>query len=244
MLFYRGHKITAFLFLKISTGRRTYMELKLTDRLYLAAKPIWDGYHDHPFILELGEGTLPIPKFRYYMLQDYVYLFDYAKVFALGLVKAKDEELMRLFSDYVYSTLNGEMGIHKSYMKRLGITDDEVRAVRMALPNISYTHYMLTIGYNEDVLAILVSILACAWSYQLIGEKLSEIPGASEHEFYGEWIKGYSSEDYAAGNDRLIETIDKLGENISEDDAAHLIEIFINCSMYEEGFWDMAYNMV
>ena len=78
------------------------MSLKLSDRLYLAAKPIWDGYHNHPFILELGSGTLPVSKFRYYMLQDYVYLYDYAKVFALGVVKASDHELMRFFADFVH----------------------------------------------------------------------------------------------------------------------------------------------
>ena len=34
--------------------------MNLTDRLYEAAKPIWDGYLNQPFVKELGEGTKPV----------------------------------------------------------------------------------------------------------------------------------------------------------------------------------------
>ena len=30
----------------------------------------------------MADGTLPEEKFRYYMLQDYLYLRDYVKIFA------------------------------------------------------------------------------------------------------------------------------------------------------------------
>jgi len=214
--------------------------MKLSEILRNEAAPIWDSYLVHPFITGIADGTLPIEKFRYYLIQDYLYLFDYSRVFALGVVKAPGADMMRFFADFMYSTLNGEMDIHKSYMARLGITQEEADGTKMALTNLSYTHYMLAVGQNEGIAELLISILSCAWSYEHIGKHLAAVPGALENEFYGEWIAGYSSDEYAAGNRRLIAMTDALGEGA---DTERLKEIFVNCSRYEAMFWDMAYNM-
>lgn len=217
--------------------------MKLSEQLYSSVKELWDGYYCHPFVAGIGDGTLPMEKFRFYMLQDYLYLYDYAKVFALGVVKARDHSLMRFFSEQVNATLHGEMNIHHTYMERLGITEDEVSHAQMSLANKSYTKYMLEVGYSEGVLELLVSILSCAWSYQKIGEVLSKIPGAMEHEFYGEWIQGYASTDYQKATQEILDMVDQLGAEASTQTVEHLIEIFISCSRYEMMFWDMSYNM-
>ena len=61
--------------------------MTVCDRLYDCVRDIWEGYHNHPFITELGTGTLDPAKFRYYMIQDYRYLLDYVKVFAIGKIE-------------------------------------------------------------------------------------------------------------------------------------------------------------
>ena len=61
-----------------------------TGRLLDAAKEIWEGYHSHPFVQGIADGTLDRDKFRFYMIQDYLYLIDYARVFAIGVSKARD----------------------------------------------------------------------------------------------------------------------------------------------------------
>ena len=53
---------------------------------------IWQANLKHPFVQEIGAGTLPVKKFKYYMIQDYIYLIDYAKMFALGALKSIDFE--------------------------------------------------------------------------------------------------------------------------------------------------------
>jgi thiaminase/transcriptional activator TenA len=217
--------------------------MKLSEILYEEVKDIWDGYLTHPFVAGIGDGSLPLEKFRFYMIQDYLYLYDYCKVFALGIVKAQDPELMRFFADFVHSTLNGEMTIHRSYLSRLDYDIAGIEQEEKSLTNLSYTHYMLAIGQNEGLLELLVSILSCAVSYEHIGKHLASIPGAAEHPFYGEWIRGYASKEYADGNVRLNEMVDRLGEGISPEQTARLKEIYRNCSRYEKLFWDMAYHM-
>ena len=85
-----------------------------TERLLAATEDIWAEYYTHPFVRGIADGTLDREKFRYYMIQDYLYLIDYAKVFAVGVSKAKDGEAMKLFAGYVHQILDGEMDIHRT----------------------------------------------------------------------------------------------------------------------------------
>jgi len=215
----------------------------VSTRLHDAAAPVWEACLRHPFVTGIGDGTLDMEKFRYFMLQDYLYLFDYARVFALGVVKARDPELMRVFAGNVDAILGGEMKIHRAYMKRLDITEEQVFAVKPALANLSYTNYMLSVAQTGGPMEIVASILACSWSYAEIGQALAAIPGAAEHPFYGEWIRGYASEEYAATNQALIELMDTLAADAGEEQLAYLTDVFVNCSRYELGFWDMAWDV-
>ena len=219
------------------------MTNSVSYRLHDAAASVWEACRKHPFVTGIGDGTLAVEKFQHFMLQDYLYLFDYARVFALGVVKARDPELMRTFAANVDAILDGEMKIHRAYMKRLGITEEQVFAVKPALDNLSYTNYMLSVASSGGPMEIVASILACSWSYAEIGQALATIPGALEHPFYGEWIQGYSSEEYAATNQALIELMDSLAANATEEQIAYLTEVFVNCSRYELGFWDMSWEM-
>ena len=69
------------------------------------------------------------------------------------------------------------------------------------------------------------------------------IPGAADHPFYGEWIRSYAGEDYQKTNDALVELMDTLAESCTEAEYQRLEEIFINCSRYELGFWEMAWTL-
>lgn len=90
---------------------------------------------------------------------------------------------MQFFSENVDNILNGEMKIHRSYMERLGITEDHVFQVKPALKNAAYTNYMLSVSHAGGIAEVLVSILACSWSYAEIGQVLAQKPGAAEHPF-------------------------------------------------------------
>lgn len=219
------------------------MKNSISHRLHAAAAPVWEACLKHPFVTGIGDGTLPVEKFQYFMLQDYLYLFDYARVFALGVVKSRDPELMRTFAANVDAILGGEMKIHRAYMERLGISEEQVFAVKPALDNLSYTNYMLSIANNGGPMEIVAAILACSWSYAEIGQTLAAIPGAAAHPFYGEWIQGYASEEYHATNQALIQLMDKLACEATEEQADYLTDIFVNCSRYELGFWDMSWEM-
>ena len=100
--------------------------MKVSERLYSKVKDIWESYNLHPFVQGIANGNLPIDKFQFYMIQDHLYLLQYAKVFALGLIKAEKESLMRTFSALIHETLDTENATHQAYLKQLGITREMI----------------------------------------------------------------------------------------------------------------------
>lgn len=218
--------------------------MKTTERLLSATKDIWEAYNEHPFVLGIQNGTLDQERFRYYIIQDFLYLEEYAKVFALGIAKAKGPETITLFSRYVTLLTEGEMDIHRGYMGKFSVSREELEATPRALDNLSYTSYMLRVAYEEGEAEILAAILSCAYSYEVIARKIVERnPAALEHPFYGDWVKGYADPHYSEANILLLETTDRLTQHYTEQQIRHLVDIFIACSRYELAFWELAWNM-
>ncbi len=218
--------------------------MTVTERLLKDTESIWAEYHQHPFVQGIADGTLDKEKFKYYMIQDYLYLLDYTKVFAIGVAKAKDMEFMKRFANSTHAILDGEMDIHRSYMARLGITPEEAEHTKQALDNLSYTSYMLRVAYEEGQAEVAASILSCALSYEAIARQMvAEHPEADKHPFYGEWVSGYVSDSYHEENESLVVLVDRLAADYNEAQLAHLSEIFTACSRYEKAFWDMAWEM-
>ena len=217
--------------------------MKTTERLLFATKDLWQQYNNHPFVMGIQDGTLDKEKFRYYMIQDYLYLEDYAKTFAVGVAKAKSLRIANLFAKYI-PVMNGELNVHDGYLARLRVTQEEIDSTPRSLDNLSYTSYMLRVAYEEGEAEILAAILSCAYSYEVIAKKIVENnPASINNEFYGDWIKGYVSEDYSQENVILLEELNRLTENYTEQQIQHLDDIFVACSRYELAFWEMSWMM-
>lgn len=218
--------------------------MKTSERLLHATLDIWEKYYEHPFLKGIENGTLNPKNFRYYMIQDYIYLQDYIKICAVGIAKAKSPKITQLFSRYITFLTGSEMDIHKGYMGKLKITHEELSATPRALDSLSYTSYMLRVAYEESEVEILTAILSCAVSYEYIARKIVENnPSSIHHELYGEWVKGYASEDCSNENQSLLDMLDALTAHYTDQQLHHLIDIFVTCSRYELAFWEMSWYM-
>lgn len=217
--------------------------MNTVDKLLNATKDIWTAYNKHPFVLGIQNGTLDREKFRYYIIQDYLYLADYAKTFAIGVAKAQSLEMANLFAKYI-GVMNGELDVHNGYLSRLGVTQEELNSMTRSLDNLSYTSYMLRVAYEEGEAEILAAILSCAYSYEIIAKNIVRNNPDSVHDtFYGDWIKGYVSDAYAKENVVLLNILNCLTENYTESQIQRLIDIFVACSRYELAFWEMSWTM-
>ncbi|WP_026560006.1 thiaminase II [Bacillus sp. J37] len=216
--------------------------MKFSQRLYDKVKPIWEQNHTHPFVQGMGDGTLAKEKFRFYMIQDYLYLIEYAKVFALGAVKATDVKTMARFAELLHSTLIEEMELHRQYAKKFGITTQELEEAKPSPTTLAYTHYMLHVSQNGTLAELVAALLPCMWSYWEIGKDLAKKKEACDQEFYGEWITMYASVEFGQLATWCIDLMDECAEGKPEAELCKLEEIFLNTTRFEYMFWDMAYH--
>lgn len=214
-----------------------------SHRLFNTVEPVWNSYLEHPFVKGIGEGTLDKEKFVHYMKQDYVYLIEYSRVFAIGSTKANDLKTMTIFANLLHGTMNFEMDLHRQYAEKFGITKEELEATEPSATMTSYTSYMLSQAQLGGVENTIAAVLACAWSYNWIGKNLATWPGATEHELYGDWVKTYASDEFTSLAEDCIDLINEHAKDKPEHELKKLEEIFVKTSYFEYMFWDMAENL-
>lgn len=224
---------------RIEMTTKVEKQTKFTDQLVEEILPIWRANHSHPFVQGIGHGTLAEEKFRHYLVQDYLYLKQYTKVFAVGIQKANDLEIMTTLAESVHGLLSVEMSLHRKYAERFGLTEDEFTNAKEAPTTIAYTRYMLSEAQNGTLAHVIAAVLPCAWSYLEIGKELSQIPGAVDHPLYGDWVKMYSSEEFYKSAQDIIDLMDQLASNLAGDELEQLKEIFLQTTRFEYLFWEM-----
>jgi len=213
-----------------------------SDHLRKLAQPIWDAQLVHPFVLGLGDGSLPEAKFRFYILQDALFLFDLAKLFAIAATRASDLETMAHLSKLQVDTIQVERALHQEYAQRWQMTEAGMAAVPMAPTNYAYTRHLRSIAQAGSLAEILVAALPCAWIYCEVGVHFGrQKPPAPDHP-YGNWLALYGSPEFAEVARWMREVIDRTTLDTGAAERARMEQDFIVSSRYEWLFWEMAWR--
>ncbi|SFL59097.1 thiaminase (transcriptional activator TenA) [Gracilibacillus orientalis] len=219
------------------------MSALFTDRLWRKVEPIWNSYLEHPFVKGLGDGTLDQEKFKHWLKQDYVYLIDYARLFAIGSAKADDLEKMTTFAKLLHGVLDVEMDLHRKFAADFGISKEELESTEPSAITTAYTSYMLNLSQRGGVENVVASVLACEWSYNFIGKSLAKVPGALDDDnFYSSWVEMYSSDEFTELAQETKQLMNQIAEGKPEQELAKLEEIVVRTSQLEYMFWDMVEN--
>ncbi len=202
---------------------------------------IWEASFGHPFVTGIGDGTLPLESFRYYVMQDAYYLAHFARVQALGAARASDLETTNSLAAHAQGTYEAELALHKNFSSRLGITEEEQANFKPSPTAYAYTSHMYRAAYQGHLGDIIAAILPCYWLYYEIGEKLQSC--SPEEPIYQEWIAAYGGEWFRTLVEEQINRIDKIAETLTAEDLERMKEHFMISSQYEYSFWEMAYKL-
>jgi len=205
------------------------------------ADPIWEAIHEHPFLRELGEGSLDVGRFRFYILQDYPYLKEFSRVLALAVSRGGPLEEMSFFAGLLQTTLTVEMALHRSYCREFGITDQDLEAAELAPTAHAYTRHLLSIGALGSQAEMTIALLPCVASYAEIGRVMGKRP-PDHAPLYARWIEAYASEGYQEIARAHIALADRLEGRVGPEEKARCRRHFIIGSRYEWLFWEMAYR--
>jgi thiaminase/transcriptional activator TenA len=215
--------------------------MAFTDDCYDAAKAIWDAQLEHPFVRGLADGSLEEERFARWVRQDYLYLKEFARVFAWAAAKADRLDAMGWYAGVLDLTLNTEMSLHRRYAERFGISEADLEAEAMWPTTRAYTDFLVRTAADGDMAVLLAALLPCAWGYSHIGKALAkgDLP---EDQRYSDWIVQYASAEFEEAADWLKGELNREADHALADKRARMIDLFVVSSRYEWQFWEMCWH--
>jgi thiaminase/transcriptional activator TenA len=214
--------------------------MKFTESLWGSIGDIYDKTLNHPFIRGLIEGSLDEEAFRFYVIQDALYLRDYARELALLGAKAPQDRWLMMFAEHARDVILVERALHEGFFKDWQVTDEEVYSTPMAPTNLLYTSYLLKTAYERPFPEVLGCFLPCYWIYWEVGKELER--RGSPKELFRRWIQTYSSEQYASIVRQVLEVMDQVSQGLKEEELGLIRNHFIVTSKLEYLFWDMGFH--
>lgn len=219
-------------------------DLKFIAALKEAAGRHWTDYVRHRFVMELGAGSLPESAFRYYLVQDYLFLLHFTRAHALAVAKSDDLADMRYAAGGIAAILDSEIDLHIAYCRDWGIDQDEMAATPEDPANLAYTRFVMDRGLAGDLLDLHVALAPCIIGYGEIGAMLAAAPGTvRQGNPYDAWIGVYAGPDYQAlarGHLHFLE--DLAGRRGAAGRMPGLARAFTTATRLEVGFWQMGLN--
>lgn len=212
----------------------------LTRRLWGSIDGIFKEILAHPFIEGLTDGSLKSDAFCFYVVQDALYLRDFARALAICGAKAPEEETIKMFCEHAAGAIAVERQLHEGFFTEFGLSEDEVRTTPMAPTNLAYTSYLLAVGYSGSFPAALGAVLPCYWIYWEVGKTL--LDQGSPNRLYQRWIDTYGGDEFADIVRAVLALADSLGERLSSEEEQMVTDHFVTTARYEWMFWDMGYR--
>lgn len=203
---------------------------------------LWNSIFNHAFVKGIGDGTLPEDKYSFFLKQDYLYLIDFSRVFALGAAKAHQLNDMGYFATLLNATLNMEMDLHRRTCERFGIAAKELEETEKSMITTAYTNFLIRSCYEGSFKDLLAVLLPCAAGYTEIG-RLLKSRGLPENTFYRDWINTYASEEFQEFADWLIAKMNGLSEGSGEEDKNRWHQLYRFSARFEYLFFDMSWKM-
>jgi len=201
---------------------------------------VWQAIFHHPFVQGMNDDTLPEAKFRYWLRQDYLYLKEYARIFALGAAKAPDLETMSWFARLFDGIVNFEMDGHRRYAQRFGIDPAELEQGEMAPTCRAYTRELLHAAQGS-LGELTASLLPCLAGYAETAAHMRarRLPG---NPFYREWVEMYTSAEFKALGDYCAQLLDRLADGAKSEDLAVWEDRYLHSARFEYLFWQMCWE--
>lgn len=216
--------------------------MSFASELRSRADAVWRAQHEHPFVRGIGDGTLDLERFRFYVRQDYLFLIEYARLLALGAARAPDLATMTRFAELAREVLATEMDLHRSFAAEFGIAAEELESEEMAPTTRAYTDFLVRVAAQGDFAELVAALLPCMWGYAEIGERLAA-RGRPPDERYARWIGMYASEDFGELAGWCRELADAAAAPLSGPARERLVDTFVTSSRYELAFWQAAWDL-
>jgi thiaminase (transcriptional activator TenA) len=224
------------------TGKDT---VSFFERLRAEASAEWRAYTEHPFTNGMADGSLPEAAFCHYLVQDYLFLIEFARAYALSVYKSPSLADMREGAGGLSAILDVEMDLHVKLCAGWGLSPADLERAPPAAEMLAYTRYVLDAGMRGDLLALKVALAPCVIGYAEIATRLTSRPNANAPSNpYRVWIAEYAGAPYQEVATKAWAHLDRLADLYATPARkTELTAIFREATRLEAEFWEMGWRI-
>jgi thiaminase/transcriptional activator TenA len=214
--------------------------MALTAELWSSIETIYAAILRHPFLRGLTDGSLDRASFRFYAVQDALYLREFARALSLAAARAPEDDWIVMFNEHAAGALRVERALHESFFKEFGLAPADVAATPMAPTNVAYTSYLLAVAYGAPFHEAMAALLPCYWIYWEVGKTLER--AGSPEPLFARWIDTYASEEFGGVVRAVLSATDATAGRLGPAEREAMRRHFATTSRYEWMFWEMGYR--
>ena len=203
--------------------------------------PVWDKCIATMFVQDMKEGKLTIEDFKEYIVQDSIYLKNYARVYGKAIYHAETLREIQLYHSILNFVTDTESVVRLNYLRQFGMTDDDIEFIDPLPENRNYIDFLFETAERGNGCEILMALLPCMLSYSYIFRKLADEPESRKSKYW-DFIQDYADDRYAESCKEWCDFADKKCVSLSEADQKKLGSIFEKAGYLELDFWNMAYR--
>src|SRR5688572_11256089 len=124
--------------------------MRFSEEAWQRTAALREAIHLLPFNTELAAGTLRAERFRFYVLQDAIYLGEYARVLAMAAAKAPDAATVSWFGGAAVEAVAVEQALHGRYLAEFGVTPTATAAAEPSPDCLAYTSFLLATAHQQS----------------------------------------------------------------------------------------------
>lgn len=216
--------------------------MNISEQLKHNSHDLWQRAIAHPFIEEMGDGSLTAERFRRYFLQDYVFVNDLVKVAGVAVSKAPTLPLARPIEEFLSNILGAEDALFVGAFEILGIPESEYRNVQPLPTTAALGNFLVRLAYEGAFAETCCAMLVTEGVYLDWGERLRdahpEDSGNPLGSFYRGWIDLHTQETLGP----IVNHLSSVVDSAAGSEISRLQSIFDRAVRYEIAFWRMAHD--
>lgn len=211
------------------------MTAAFTERVWADAASVRAAVDAHPFVRELGAGTLDPARFTYYLAQDAHYLQSYARALAAAAVKADTTADLAFFAKAAHDAVVVEQELHRAHV---GDIERHPRSPTC----VGYTSYLLGVAQTHGYPELVAALLPCYSIYQDLGARMLARAGDLAGHPYADWIAMYADPSFEIATSAARAIADRLALTADGATLTRMAEAFAMGVRWEWAFWDAAWR--
>jgi thiaminase/transcriptional activator TenA len=174
------------------------------------------------------------------MLQDALYLAEYARALAIASARSPDAAGVAQFARCAEGAIVVERALHEGFFARYGLGKEEVDATEPSPTCLAYTSFLLATAYTASYEVLIAALLPCFTVYREVGLDIAGRSAAKNP--YRAWIDTYADPVFGGTVEAVTAIVDRAAATATPTVRRAMLGAVLRSTQYEWMFWDSAYR--